>query len=388
MKTLNLTLCLLAALTISSKVNAETWACGPRDAADRTVFHNSVLATIEVDPFTQDSILRIYQNKEIVIPGESIAIASFDVLAFDVTGSIAQTDAPWESCAKNIDHVIVENGIERIGKYAFYTMTNLRSLTLPNTIDAIEEWILSDDFGQTNSPLTDIYYINISREWPPFTQNEEYNFQTRSNVILRVPNNDALARYNSADYGVWWNNFSNIEVSLEAAAVIVVPQDKITDSKAVILVEWLYDAERYKVKVESEDGTDIRHFFTSYDEVNDKWIITPIDPNPLARRLPAIRRDTVTRTTETLQIDITNLKAASSYSYEVTALNSADEPIAQQSGAFKTQAKQEPMGLEDVIKPEDKHKGNKCYNVLGQPIDNSYHGFIITEQGEKILRLW
>jgi hypothetical protein len=267
-------------------------------------------------------------------------------------------------------------------------MTNLRSLTLPNTIDAIEEWILSDDFGQTNSPLTDIYYINISREWPPFTQNEEYNFQTRSNVILRVPNNDALARYNSADYGVWWNNFSNIEVSLEAAAVIVVPQDKITDSKAVILVEWLYDAERYKVKVESEDGTDIRHFFTSYDEVNDKWIITPIDPNPLARRLPAIRRDTVTRTTETLQIDITNLKAASSYSYEVTALNSADEPIAQQSGAFKTQAKQEPMGLEDVTNTGNKRKGNKCYNVLGQPIDNSYHGFIITEQGEKILRLW
>lgn len=356
MKTLKFTLCLLTALATTAGVHAETWACGPRDDADGS-FHASVMATLEVNPITNDSILRIYRNKDIVIPGESIAVAEFNVTEQEPTGKITKTDAPWDNIAANIDEVIVENGVQRIGKYAFYTITNLKSISLPNSVDAVEDDFLSEDFGYSIMPVAENVYINISREYPPYSENEYKNYQTRSNVILRVPNDNALTRYKSADYGAWWNLFTNIEVSLEAAAVVSVPQDSITATKATIQVEYLEDATKYALKLTNLSTMAVANYEVTFDDKGDPMItkLAPSNGAP-ARRKPVLLRDTVRRSTESLQIDITDLAPETPYAYSVEAVNVSSTVIMSKEGTFKTA----PLDLDtafDEFTNEEMRKG-------------------------------
>ena len=378
MKTLKLAFCLLATLGATTCfADSWPWNCGFAVGGE---FSNSVMATIETTA-NGDSLLRIYKGTTGPVAGPRMA--DFQWVGGETETSIpVLTDAPWDTIAPTIKHVVVEHGVTRIGAYAFYSMTALETLTLSNTVASIGGNFLSDNFhgdiycSATNVPDAS---ANVSDTGGPA-------YLSTARVFIPLGTTDAYI------LAAWWQDFGadRLIESPQAASVVIVPKDSITDSRAVIIVEMVPTAEKYRVLVESDDATDIRNFDTYYDSVEDKWVIDPIavngaGPGNIIRRMPAIRRDTVTRTTETLQIDITNLKPSSTYSYEVSALDASDRVVSQQSGSFKTPAKM-PMGVDDFTKSEDKTQGTRSYNLLGQPVDESYRGIIITDTGQKLLR--
>lgn len=65
------------------------------------------------------------------------------VLTISGTGAMKNYDAyytpaPWSGFKTSIAHVIVQDGVSRIGKYAFYKCENLKIAELPNSITSIE----------------------------------------------------------------------------------------------------------------------------------------------------------------------------------------------------------------------------------------------------------
>ena len=48
------------------------------------------------------------------------------------------TDAPWFDLRTEVKSLVIEEGIVRIGAYDFYEMTNLTSVSLPNTLEIID----------------------------------------------------------------------------------------------------------------------------------------------------------------------------------------------------------------------------------------------------------
>ena len=64
---------------------------------------------------------------------------SSGVLTIDGTGAMADytADEPWKSYRSNITSVIVQNGVTRIGEYAFYACKNLLNISIANTVTHI-----------------------------------------------------------------------------------------------------------------------------------------------------------------------------------------------------------------------------------------------------------
>ena len=73
-----------------------------------------------------------------------------------ISGTGAMTDntdsssAPWSSYRKNIQNVIVTNGVTSIGNYAFYYCSGLTSVTIPNSVESIGEWAFRGCSGLTS----------------------------------------------------------------------------------------------------------------------------------------------------------------------------------------------------------------------------------------------
>lgn len=339
MKKMKLTLCLLAAIAVASSVHAETWNCGEIDPTEPTgAYSASVKASLET--ISGDSVLRIYGNGAMAPFHQGIGYT-------EAQEPYVVTDAPWDHIAAGIKHVYVENGVQIIGDYAFYTMTQLQNIYISKSVTKLGEGFINNDFNgniycsATNPdklPNAEAVLVPGSTVMP--------NYFLNANVYV------APGMVPSFVVMTWWMNFDvSISESVAAASVVTVPQDSLTDSKVQILVEVVNGADKYEVLVKSDDETDIHHFYTYYDPVTDKWVIEPIAGAPIAaRRLPALRRDTVSRTTEVLQIDITNLQPATNYMYEVSAL-SADVVVSMQTGSFKTPAKQ-PTGFDEFVNEE------------------------------------
>ena len=336
---MKLTLCLLAAIAVATGINAETWNCGEIDPTTPSgEFSSTVKASLET--ISGDSVLRIYGNGSMAAFHQAIGYT-------EAQEPYVVTDAPWDNIAAGFKHVYVENGVQDIGDYAFYSMTQLQNIYISKSVTKIGEGFINDDFdgniycsATSADAIPDASGVHTSMAYLP----QYFNLAH----IYVAPNMAPIFATMT-----WWKDFGdNISESPLAAAVVTVPQDSLTDSKATILVELVKDADKYEVLVKNVDETDIHHFYTYYDPLTDKWVVEPIAAAPLpARRLPVLRRDTVSRTTEVLQIDITNLQAACNYSYEVTALDIHGAVVGQQGGVFRTPAKQ-PTGVKDLINDE------------------------------------
>ena len=363
MKTLKLSLCFLATFVFAVSMNAETWNCGEIDPDDPTSgFSVSVKASLET--ISGDSVLRIFGSGR-------MADFSYSLLETQEES----TDIPWHNIAEGFKHVYVENGVEYVGKNAFRTMTGLQNIYISKTVRELGENFINDHFdgniycsATSADAIPDASGVHTSMAYMPEYFNLAHIYVAPDMVPIFVDM-------------AWWRNFGdNISESLEAASVVTVPQDSLTDTKVTIFMEEIKEAVRYEVLVKSLDETDIHHFYTYDDPLTDKWVIEPIAASPMPRRLPALHRDTVSRTTETLQIDITNLQPATNYNYSITAYNISDEAVGQQSGVFKTPVKQE-TGIDEFVN----EKMVIRFNLLGQPVDENYRGIIITNTGEKIL---
>ena len=47
-------------------------------------------------------------------------------------------NTPWYSQRAKIKNVVIENGVTRIGRYAFYECSYITSITIPNSVTSIE----------------------------------------------------------------------------------------------------------------------------------------------------------------------------------------------------------------------------------------------------------
>jgi len=78
--------------------------------------------------------------------GENVTYALSNDGTLTISGSGKMTDypdatyVPWKDARSSIKRVIIENGVESVGNFAFYECENITSVTLPDTITEIGIW--------------------------------------------------------------------------------------------------------------------------------------------------------------------------------------------------------------------------------------------------------
>ena len=96
---------------------------------------------------------------------------------------ISYSYAPWYSSSSSIKNIIINNGVESIGSYAFYECSKLKSVTIGNSVESIgegafsgcrslESVVIPDSVTSIGwnafyscSSLTDVYYGGSEAEW-------------------------------------------------------------------------------------------------------------------------------------------------------------------------------------------------------------------------------
>ncbi len=391
MKKLHLFLVALLLLVTTSGYATTGWPrpCGIYDATTGQ-FASSVMADLETS--SGDSVLRIYAGSPVAAPRMGDFKSHLDVTS---PIPVYKTNSPWDDVAHTIHHVVIENGVLSVGNNAFYTMVNLESLTLPKSVASMGDTLFANNFGRVSdvyiycsrtTPPTGVDYDGLVLVQPAFCLNEYIN--------IYVPTEAAVTAYKASSY---WKNVAGepsgaigiykIYASPQATSVVSVPQDSIYPDRATIRIELIGDDEaarqkhKYQITLQ-EGGTIVRNFYVIYKD--GKWKISNDGINAPQHRMPILHRDTVVRTTETMQIDITELKPNSSYNYSVKGRNEGGDIVMEKDGVFLTPAK---SGTDVVlIEANAREAGTvRYYNLLGQPVDETYRGIIVTDKGEKIL---
>ena len=361
-----LQICLsLAALMLAASVQADLgpWEIGYTNPSD-------VIAYIEV--INGDSTLRIYPD----------ALSTTHCTQRFWAYEYGTTNVPWENEALHIHHVVVERGIAEIEDCIFYSMKNVQDIYISSSVNRVSEGMFDNTYAYNCNMYCDREtIIRVSGGNPAEDYDAEGKYIKRpyhSSMTVFVPSEEAVAAFRAdpleggAD---WWYAFNNISATTINFPKAVVEPDSIKDTKATITVPLFGTTEEdrnsvtYTVKVTNlNDASDIHDFDVKYSASEDKWVVLQnfgMGGNA-PRRMPVIRRDTVSRTTETLQIDITSLKPASTYSYEVTAVNAVGETVSHMSGAIKTPAKQEAMGVESVDQNANRKSSIRKLLIGGQ----------------------
>ena len=108
------------------------------------------------------------------------------VLTISGSGEIVRTDAsdpsndsPWKLYVDIIQTVVIEEGVTGIGKYAFYSMNQLTSLTLSSTVSSI------DDDGIISCPA--VNEIRVNAENPNYSDIDGVLYDKSGETIVRYP---------------------------------------------------------------------------------------------------------------------------------------------------------------------------------------------------------
>jgi len=98
--------------------------------------------------------------------------SSTGTLTFSGTGDMGNysvlylSDRPWNAYSSSIKKVVIENGVESIGKYAFYDCTGLTSVTIPNSVETIGEGAFKGCTGLTSITIgNSVTSIGSSAFW-------------------------------------------------------------------------------------------------------------------------------------------------------------------------------------------------------------------------------
>ena len=345
-KTLFLVAVLAVALTIRADLGP--WSIGYTNPSD-------VIAYIEV--INNDSTLRICPDASSNTHGMKRFYAYQNPDTYEITG----TNVPWENEAEHIHQVVIEDGVTSIDDYAFYSIKNVRKIYIPSSVGEVSALMFDRQYAYATTLYVDresITSVISNTDYYGPAGFIEAAFHSSITVVL--PSSEAVADFTKAsdpDHGGndWWNHFQNYMVSDIVAPKAAVETQTGTEIKATITVpvfgatELEIQSVTYGVLVENQaDPNDVHDLIVEFSASEDKWIVQEVfyPGGQAPRRMPVIKRDTVSRTTESLQIDITNLQPASNYNYNVVATNSIGETIGQVSGAFHTPAKTEPMDAE------------------------------------------
>lgn len=335
MKTKQLFL-ILAAFAFVFTANAQTWDCGSNPTTSGAEYTSDVKAVLE-----NDTLLRIFGEGDMA----------------DFTGEIPRppenlVDAPWNpDYTYQITEIVIENGVTSVGVGAFYDLINVHKITLPQTMNLLSRNWISDFYSG------EIFCSATMPPTGPFCEIPSDMIFYFSQTRVYIPIGTTEAYLTDFECGEsWWSYFGadNLIESAEAASVVTVPQDSITANEATICVELIENAERYEIHLENEDDpSDTRDLLAYFDEDADKWVLEDLNKEELApRKMPILHMDTVKRSIETLQIDITNLRPASNYSFTIIAKDKDAIMIGQKTGRFRTAPRNEETAFEDFTDEE------------------------------------
>ncbi len=79
-------------------------------------------------------------------------------------------EKPWDEYAKNIEKIIVKNGVSSVGSYSFNNFSSLVTVEMPNTVERIGKFAFSD-----TKTFQEIIYDGTFDEWCSITNNEHSN---------------------------------------------------------------------------------------------------------------------------------------------------------------------------------------------------------------------
>ena len=119
----------------------------------------------------------------------------------------SEEDAPWFAYSSAISTIKVEEGVTELGRYSFYSLTNLVQVFLPETIEVIKDHcfgyctslskisipksiIVIGDFAFEGSGLTEVYYAGSEDDWNIIEigqGNEDIITKVSYTVIERTP---------------------------------------------------------------------------------------------------------------------------------------------------------------------------------------------------------
>lgn len=102
--------------------------------------------------------------------GDNLDWTLYDSGRLEIIGTGAMTSwsaankTPWFDYRTEINEIIIGNGVTSVGKYAFYSCTAQKSVTIPETVTSIE----ANAFGNSQS-ITEIHYASDKSDWDKIT---------------------------------------------------------------------------------------------------------------------------------------------------------------------------------------------------------------------------
>ncbi len=102
--------------------------------------------------------------------GDNLTWVLYDTGRLEIIGTGAMTSwtaankTPWFSYRTEINEIVIGNGVTSVGKYAFYSCTVQKSVTISDSVTSIE----ANAFGNSQS-ITEIHYASDKSDWDKIT---------------------------------------------------------------------------------------------------------------------------------------------------------------------------------------------------------------------------
>ena len=134
--------------------------------------------------------------------GDNLTWVLYDTGRLEINGKGAMTSwtaankTPWFDYRTEINEIIIGNGVTSIGKYAFYSCTAQKSITIPDTVTSIE----ASAFGNSQS-VTEIHYASDKSDWEKITVGSANNALTRAQINYGI--NRLIAYGHLGEFAEW-----------------------------------------------------------------------------------------------------------------------------------------------------------------------------------------
>ncbi|MCQ2339972.1 MAG: leucine-rich repeat domain-containing protein [Paludibacteraceae bacterium] len=265
-------------------------------------------------------------------------------------------DYAFNEC-QNMTTVSIGNSVTTIGKYAFNYCTDLTSITLPSSVTTIGESAFHCCFGLTSI----ICYALI----PPACSNSLCWDYVKKSIPVYVPTN-SVDTYKQADV---WKEFTNIlPISAEPTQTTEL---NIEPTETEVTITWPKDdnASSYSIEI-TQDGV---VFCTLKFNAQGQLIGIAFAPS---RGM----NNNATDVASGFKFTITNLTPSTTYGYVIVSKDALDQIINSYSGTFTTKGgvvtKDDQLTtspnerLTKVIKNNQLfiRRGDKIYNAAGQKV--------------------
>ena len=228
----------------------------------------------------------------------------------------------------NLNFVQLSNKISSIAANTFYGCTNLKSIIIPPSVSSLGAFCF-----QNCSQLKTVFCLSLT---PPTLSSLVFK-DISSFATLYVPT-EAVESYQSI------NGYSTSFAEIKSMTIGESEVEDITETSAVF--KWLPDTAvtQYTITIYT-DGNPFATYTVNADG-------TVIDSQRFAPQI--IKGDTTVSTSEYFVLTINQLSASTNYTYTIKGVNSVNEPVYYEEGAFRTEDEQKlPSSFEQRLTTND-----------------------------------